>query len=123
MSAAESPRKPKIRRDGWTSARQIGFLAVLAEAKSVATAAASVGMSREGVYRLRSRSDGALFGALWDRVLQPDPGTSFKVHTGTLTDGRLTGLLGTHFRRKWGDYSAIGSPRQICRESDPTRTS
>ena len=57
------------RRDRWTVERQLGFLTALARTRCVTRAAASVGMSRESAYRLRQRSDGALFAAQWDRAL------------------------------------------------------
>jgi hypothetical protein len=84
--------KPSIRRDGWTAER------------SVAGAAASAGMSREGAYRLRNRMEGSLFALLWDRALTPEP-SRCEVHTGTLSDGRIARLVGNHFRRESGDFS------------------
>ena len=66
MGNADSP---KIRRDGWTAERQLGFLAMLAETNSVARAAASVGMSRESAYRLRRRAGAESFAAAWDAAL------------------------------------------------------
>ena len=60
---------PRIRRDGWTAERQLRFLAALAETASVSAAAAAAGMSRESAYRLRTRKQGALFAAAWDRAL------------------------------------------------------
>jgi hypothetical protein len=60
----------RIRRDGWTVERQIGFLAALARIRCVTRAAATVGMSRESAYRLRMRPGGALFAAQWDRALR-----------------------------------------------------
>jgi hypothetical protein len=70
MSTADSPKAPKIRRDGWTAERQLRFLDALARTRSVIKAAAAVGMSRESAYRLRNRKDGALFAAAWDRALE-----------------------------------------------------
>ena len=60
---------PERSRRRWTPQRQLAFLDVLARGRSVAAAAKAVGMCREGAYRLRSRSDGALFAALWDIAL------------------------------------------------------
>ena len=51
----------------WTSDRQAGFISLLFATGCVAHAAAAVGMSREGAYRLRAR-DGA-FAEGWDVVL------------------------------------------------------
>ena len=53
------------RRDGWTPARRTTFLAMLEGGATVAAAAAHVGMSREGAYRLRRRADPD-FVAAWD---------------------------------------------------------
>jgi hypothetical protein len=60
----------RIRRDGWTPERQLCFLDALQHTRSVTKAVASVGMRRESAYRLRSRRDGALFAAAWDRALE-----------------------------------------------------
>jgi hypothetical protein len=60
----------KIRRDGWTPERQLRFLGALARTRSVTRAARAAGMSRESAYRLRSRREGALFAAAWDRALE-----------------------------------------------------
>jgi hypothetical protein len=59
----------RFRRDGWTPARQLRFLDVLARTGCVARAAAAAGMSRESAYRLRKRDPRGLFAAAWDRVL------------------------------------------------------
>jgi hypothetical protein len=59
----------RFRRDGWTPARQLRFLDVLARTRSVTRAAAAAGMSRESAYRLRKRVPNGLFAAAWDRVL------------------------------------------------------
>ena len=61
---------PKTRRDGWTAERQLRFLDMLARTRSVTRAAAAAGLSRKSAYRLRGRADGALFAALWDRVMR-----------------------------------------------------
>ena len=71
MKAADSPKpRPKIRRDGWTPERQLRFLGALASTRSVTKAARAAGMSRESAYRLRSRKEGALFAAAWDRAIE-----------------------------------------------------
>jgi hypothetical protein len=106
MSSSDSPRPPKIRRDGWTADRQLRFLDALARTRSIANAAASAGMSRESAYRLRERRDGMLFALLWDRILEWRPD---EVHNEPLTDGRIMRLLGTHFRRERGEFAGFGS--------------
>jgi hypothetical protein len=70
MSTADSQKPPKIRRDGWTPERQLRFLGALAATRSVTRAARAARMSRESAYRLRTRKEGALFAAAWDRALE-----------------------------------------------------
>src|SRR5439155_27093631 len=80
-----SPKpRTKVRGDGWTTERQLRFLDTLSGNRNVTKAAASVGMSRESAYRLRSRREGALFAAAWDRTMAGRPGP----HTAA---GRLAG--------------------------------
>ena len=113
MSAADSsrpPRTPKIRRDGWTPERQLRFLDTLASTRSIAKAAASAGMSREGAYRFRNRSEGTLFALLWARAFDFAP-PRIEVHTRPLTDGRIMRVLGNHYRRERGDFLNIGAPK------------
>ncbi len=111
MSAPDSPRAPslarKTRRDGWTVERQIAFLDALVSTRSVATAAASAGISRESAYRLRRRPDGALFAALWDKAMCPASRPRCQVHTALLADGRLERLLAPHFRRKTANFFIV----------------
>jgi hypothetical protein len=57
------------RHDGWTPQRQRGFCEALAGCGSVEHAAQSVGMSREGAYRLRQRASGRAFALAWDAAL------------------------------------------------------
>ena len=57
------------RADGWTPDKQAAFIEALAETACVATAAARVGMSREGAYRLRARPDAAAFREAWEAAL------------------------------------------------------
>lgn len=64
----------RARADGWSEARQCGFLVQLYVTGSVAAAARAVGMSRASAYRLRERSGAESFAAAWDRVLAP-PGS------------------------------------------------
>jgi hypothetical protein len=109
MSTRDPPKSSRIRRDGWTVERQLRFLDELARTRSVTGAAGVAGMSRESAYRLRDRRESALFAALWDRALAAQAVGRPESHTQQLTDGRLVRLLGTHFRRKRGDYAAIGA--------------
>jgi hypothetical protein len=106
----------KIRRDGWTPERQLRFLDALVRTRSIASAAASAGMSRESAYRLRDRRDGALFGLLWDHALAPEP-VPCEVHNRPLANGRMMRLLGNHYRRQRGDFANIGAPKGARQDS------
>jgi hypothetical protein len=108
MSTPDSPKPPKVRRDGWTPGRQLRFLDALARTLKVRDAAAHARMSRESAYRLRDRREGALFALLWDRILAPASPPS-EVHTNELTTGQIMRLLGTYYRRERGDFVAIGA--------------
>ena len=108
MGQSESRSAPrKTRRDGWTAARQIGFLDALTRTRSVTRAAHSVGMSREGAYRFRVRTAGGLFAILWDRLLLGAL-PAFESHGRPLGDGRVARLLGNHYRRQSGEFARIG---------------
>jgi hypothetical protein len=110
MSIPDLPKRRSTRRDGWTAERQLHFLDALACTRTVASAAASAGMSREGAYRFRNRSEGTLFAILWDRALASGLAGG-EVHSPPLTNGRMLRLLGTHHRRKCGDLKNIGAKR------------
>ena len=66
----------KARHDGWTPARQLRFIEVLAATRSVTRACAAVGKSRESAYGLRDRSiaDPAQrgFARAWHDALKPE---------------------------------------------------
>jgi len=107
MGRPESRSAPrKSRRDGWTAERQLTFLAVLSQTRSVTKAAAAVNLSRESAYRLRARAE--LFTALWDRACAISG--AGERHNLALTDGSLARLLGNQFRRNSNGFGAIGSP-------------
>jgi hypothetical protein len=103
---SQSPQR-KPRRDGWTVERQLAFLDALTRTRSISKAARAAGMSRESAYRLRDRAH--LFAALWDRALAPS--LEPESHSRPWTDGQLMRTLGNDFRRKRGDFAAIGSRR------------
>jgi len=67
-------RASRIRSDGWTVARQIVFLEMLARTRSVTAGARAAGMSRESAYRLRARDPRGLFAAAWARAFRARPG-------------------------------------------------
>lgn len=57
---------PPARHGGWTPAKQAAFLRALSATHSVTEAAASVSMSRQSAYRLRSRLKGQAFDLAWE---------------------------------------------------------
>lgn len=65
-SDGPSARGPATRHDGWSHAKQVGFLRALSATHSVTEAAKSVGMSRQSAYRLRSRMKGQAFDLAWE---------------------------------------------------------
>lgn len=67
------------RHDGWTPARQRGFIDALAQCGIVAAAARAVGMSAKSAYRLRDRAGAASFRAAWDVAL--DQGRAIAIDT------------------------------------------
>jgi hypothetical protein len=71
------PVRSRTRHDGWSVARQCGFLAHLYFTGSVTAAARAVGMTRESAHRLRARAGAESFASAWDGVLAP-PGTGYR---------------------------------------------
>lgn len=63
------PVPVRPRRDGWTPARQVAFIAALAECGCVADACRRVGMSEEGAYALVRRPDAQGFRLAWETAL------------------------------------------------------
>lgn len=57
--------RARARADGWSAAKQRGFIAALAETGSVSMAAAEVGMAAKHAYALRRHADGAGFRRAW----------------------------------------------------------
>ena len=57
------------RHDGWTAARQLGFIEALADTGSVKAAAHRVNMTPEGAYLLRRHPQGATFRKAWEAAL------------------------------------------------------
>lgn len=66
---------PETRHDGWTRDKMMRFLELLAACGSVSAASASVGMSRQSAYRLRTRLYGQPFDLAWEAALE------FGLHT------------------------------------------
>ncbi len=59
----------RYRHDGWTPARQRGFIEALADTGCVSRATAIVNMSLEGVYALRRQKGAEEFRAAWNAAL------------------------------------------------------
>ena len=63
---AFAPVPVQARRDGWSPARQTGFIHRMALCADVGASARGVGMSRESAWRLRKRPGAESFAAAWD---------------------------------------------------------
>lgn len=83
------------RHDGWTPARQVAFIGMLYETRSVVAAAKAVGMGRESAYRLRKRPGAAGFAAAWDAAM------GFPMVSVKLGQSKSTGLP-AHYRAQCG---------------------
>lgn len=83
------------RHDGWTPARQVCFIGMLYETRSVVAAAKAVGMGRESAYRLRKRPGAAGFAAAWDAAMGLTP------RPVNLARAKSTGLP-AHYRLRTG---------------------
>ncbi|HEX8642429.1 MAG TPA: hypothetical protein VF702_00790 [Allosphingosinicella sp.] len=71
IRAGGRPESGRIRRhDGWTPARMIHFLEVLAATGCVADACKAVGMSVSAAYALRDRREGRAWAVAWQAVLR-----------------------------------------------------
>jgi hypothetical protein len=68
------PVPVRARKDGWTPARQIAFIAALRQTRCVLAACRRVGLSSESAYKLYRRPDAASFRRAWHAAgpsLQP----------------------------------------------------
>lgn len=59
----------RVRHDGWTPERQIGFIEALAQSACVEEACRRVGMRVSSAYALRQRVDARSFREAWDAAL------------------------------------------------------
>ncbi len=64
-----TPVPVRARHDGWSPARQVAFLQVLAGCACVEEACRAVGMSPRSAYTLRARPDAVSFRQAWDVTL------------------------------------------------------
>ena len=108
-SAAQSPPTPQsepapgfvftpvptrtARHDGWTVARQHGFLDHLARTGVVAAAARAVGMSAKSAQLLRKRPGAESFAAAWARALEEGRSRAFDAAMAQGFDGVLVPIL------------------------------
>ena len=63
------PAPSRRRIAGWTLARQVAFVAALADGHSVIAAAASVGLSARSAYKLRRQPEAGDFALAWDAAV------------------------------------------------------
>ncbi|HEU0045875.1 hypothetical protein [Sphingomonas sp.] len=64
-TALESQLEPSRRADGWTAARQHGFLTLVATGHSIEAAARAQGLSASSAYSFRNSAKGAAFAVGW----------------------------------------------------------
>lgn len=69
LPAFEPVARNRMRRGGWSAARQREFIELLAETGSVRSACRRMGVGEYGVYNLRRRPDAASFRAAWETAL------------------------------------------------------
>lgn len=74
------PVPVKARHDGWTPARQRGFIDRLVVTGCVARSARAVGKTPKSAYGLRDHPAAASFRAAWERAL--DAGRSYQIDVG-----------------------------------------
>lgn len=89
------PRKMKC-CDGWTVARQRGFIAALARTGSVRVATESVGMSYANVHKLRQNQGAESFCRAWDAAIEQATGRISEV----MIDHAVNGVPETIVRGK-----------------------
>lgn len=70
----------KARHDGWTPARQRGFIDRLCVTGNVARSARAVGKTPQSAYRLRDHAGAASFARAWDKALAS--GQSYQIDVG-----------------------------------------
>jgi hypothetical protein len=75
-----TPVPVKLRHDGWTPARQRGFIDRLGLCGCVARAARAVGKTPQSAYRLRDHRGAASFRRAWDAALAA--GQSYMIDVG-----------------------------------------
>ena len=112
-----TPVPVRPREDGWTVARQRGFVRALGEGLTIARAAQAVGMSARSAYRLHDRTGAGSFRKAWRMALAlarpvPDGANPFcriRVH-------RWRGRV-VHRELRWDDARVL----RRLRRADPYR--
>lgn len=98
------------RHNGWTPARQVGFLETLADTCNVREAAASVGMTETSAYRLRRRADAAGFDAAWTAAVE----RGLERLTAIAIDRAVTGTVKrTYYHGELVDEQVVHSERMM----------
>jgi hypothetical protein len=104
----------RARHDGWTPARQQGFLADLARDGRPAQAAAAVGLSRRSAYRFRAHPAGAAFAEHWDAAIRAAVRARLAARPALppapLTDGMVMYSLRRFDPARFGDAPAPRRP-------------
>ena len=75
-----TPVPVQPRHDGWTPARQRGFIDRLCLTGCVSRSARAVGKTPQSVYRLREHARASSFADAWDHALEA--GTSYQIDCG-----------------------------------------
>ena len=91
------------RHDGWTAARQIAFIQILAETANVSAACRAVGMSRRSAYALYNRPDAQSFRQGWNIAVEQG--------TRCLADAALERALNGVVQPIFYQGQQIGEPR------------
>ena len=110
------PVELKDRHDGWTVARQVHFIKVLAATRSIAAACSAVGMSRTSAYKLRGHPDARQFRLAWSAALRLDlevirrHGAPPKLTQHRQTTSSALSTLQTYLARLREEEQGLGSP-------------
>jgi hypothetical protein len=103
----------RVRKDGWTTDRQVKFIIALNKTRSVTRAAAAAGMSRESAYRLRDRPGHADFARAWDAAVANE---GHKLSAESHTRGRPVTLDSSregHEGHARGGFAQVRPTRQL----------
>ena len=112
-----TPVPVRPRADGWTVARQRGFVRALGEGLTIARAAQVVGMSARSAYRLHDRAGAGSFRKAWRMALElarpvPEGANPFRRMRVHRWRGRVV-----HREERWNDARVL----RRLRRADPYR--